>query len=823
MNSLERKKRPAVWAAVIAAAVTLLAAWRLGWPGPIEAVDQRQTRLDMAAPLPSADLRSSQSFIAQRDGLTAIDLLLVVYPPADDTPQSPAVLTLRLLDAAGEQVAASSWESSSLTHNERLRFAFPPISNSAGQQYQVQLEGTAANRATVWAYSLEGYARGQLAVNGEPQIGSLQFQTIYRYRWPAAIRDCGELLSTNLGLLLTLLPLLFLPGMAIFAGTWRYGRDVGVWLGIALGGSLACLPIAWLWLTYLGGRWRAPLTWLLLIASLLGVLWRWRAGRCKVRLRWETWILAAILLLGLCVRLLAVRDLVLPAWVDSPQHWLISRMMADSGTVPADYRPWMPVDVFAYHFGFHALAASFHQLTGFPLEQILLIGGQLLNALTPLSLYAATVMFSRRRSAGLVAAFFVAFLSLFPAYYVTWGRYTQLTGILILSPLLGLVYRFIESVDQRGFHFLWRPAGTLGLLLGGLFLVHARVWVFALVWLLVASVAGVRGRGKAAFRRAGAIWQWMGVVLAVSLLLSWPWCLRLLEQLVLPLSKRALAGGGDPGTYNDFPWNYLTYGWERTWLIWAAFGLLWAAMQLWQGRPDRRRWLPVSLLGLWTLAVFGVVNANRLGFPTFGLVNNNTWFITLYVPVGILIGAFAAELLRIAGRSSLGRLLAGMGGAAILVWSGLFGLREMAAVVNPETVLARPDDMVMLEWADDLPADALVAVNAWIWLGENNWAGPDGGYWLYPLTGRQTTMPPIGYGYNREYQHTVNAFNAKLAAVEDWNAPQTWALLAERGVTHIFIGERGGFFKPEKLIASPYFQLEQSNGAAWLFELVYSD
>ncbi len=818
------------------AVATLLLASRSGWPGPIEAVDECQDRLDVAAPVPTAALTLQQSFVAQHDGLTAIELLLVVHEsPGRDESAGPheaevPVLTLSLLDRAGSRLHTQSWDALALVHNQPLRFAFSPLARSAGREYRLRLEGTAANRATAWAYSLDGYQRGELAVElppGQSSAGQarpldLRFQTFYRYSLPAALRDLSQSTAGQLGLFGALSLLLFLPGLALFPSRSIPSRDLGVGFGVALAGSLICLPLGWLWLTQVGGRWNGLTLWLALGAAALLVGLRWRRRRPSLRLHPETAVLLLILLLGLSVRMLAIRDLVMPPWVDSPQHVLISRMMADSGMVPVGYRPWMPVDLFWYHFGFHALAASLHQMTGFALPQILLVGGQLLNALAPLSVYAGAVLLTGRRRAGLLAAFFVALLSLFPAYYLSWGRYTQLSGMLILPPLLGLSFRFFGSADRLAFVVLGRRAIRLGFLLGGLFLVHARVWIYALIWLPVAVIgvwtAGPSGPGSRSPARAPEHWRsaistllgWLGVVVGVMAACAIPWLVRVGEQRLLPMLPD-LGQRGSLGGYNDIPWGYLTYGWERGWLVAGAIGLIWALF---------RRKRPVALLGAWIAAVFVIINSDKLGLPAVWLVNNNTWFISLFVPVGMILGWMVDDWLRLAGRHPAAKLLTHGCLTAAVVWSGLFGVRQMIDMVSPETVLFRPDDMPVIEWAEaNLPADALVAVNAWTWLGEANWAGSDGGYWLLPLTGLQTTMPPIGYGLTAENRQLVNDFNRQLAEVDDWSAPDSLALLQSRGVTHVLIGARGGPLRPESLMASRSFRLLFSNGAAWLFEV----
>lgn len=800
---------------ILVFAVTFLAAWRTGWPRPIQAPDVRQNRLDHAAPLPGQELMVEQSFTSRHDGLSSIELLLVVHSPEDEAVK-PAVLTLRLFDETGREYAASSWDNRYLKHNDPLRFSFEPIEDSAGRQFRLRLDGSAGNRATAWAYSLDGYQQGDLSANGDPIGGDLRFKTTYRFLWAGALKLLGRMVGQNAGLILLLLGLLFLPGLALLTLTWH---DFAVRLGVALAASLVFLPLVWLWLSVFGIRWTVFTIWLAFNGIVLLAFLRLRQKRPRIHVYKETWVLAGILGLALAVRLLAIRDQVLPAWVDSPQHWLISRMMAETGRVPDSYRPWMPVDVFWYHFGYHTLAASLQLLSGASLEKILLVGGQVMNALIPLSMYAGAVLLTGRRRVGLVAAFFTALLSIFPAYYVTWGRYTQLAGLLILPPLMGWIYRFFFYSDN---YRRTRDALVIALLLGGLFLVHARVWVFAMAWLLVAAVGCWRPG------RTGRAVKWCLALAAACFLAAAPWGLRVLQSVLLPMAE--VAGvRGDPGDYNAIPWEYLKTGWERIWLAMAGVGLLWSAVVTVQRKlaHNRRRVCflvsdptPIGLLAAWILINLTLINANRIGVPTFGLVNNNTFIISLFVPVGVIIGWLVDEWYCLANGHPVTAWVAKAVLAAAGIWSGLWGIGQMVGIVNQDTVLATAGDLEMIGRMDDLlPADSLTAVNAWIWLKPANWAGSDAGYWLYLLSERQTTMPPIGYRQNREYGEMVNEFNQQMSQVTDWDSPETLEILHRRAVTHVFIGERGGFFKPEELVDSPNFTLLESNGGDWLFQV----
>jgi hypothetical protein len=155
--------------------------------------------------------------------------------------------------------------------------------------------------------------------------------------------------------------------------------------------------------------------------------------------------------------------------------------------------------------------------------------------------------------------------------------------------------------------------------------------------------------------------------------------------------------------------------------------------------------------------------------------------------------------------------------SALLGAGSALGLRAQVAVINPQTVLATTADRAALEWvAQNIPADAVFANNAWAWqLG--TWAGSDGGVWLQPWLGLRSTTPPLDYIYSPQLVSQVVGFNQKLVNLMDANSPEALALFQGAGVTHVFIGARGGSLKPEMFVDSPHYRLLYSNGAAWVF------
>jgi hypothetical protein len=797
------------------------AAW--AWPVAITAADDEQPRFNLAAPVPQGAAELTQTFRPRHAGLSVIELLAVVYR-SDAEPAEPQELTLELRDAAEQVVAAHTFRA--VAHNAPLALTFAPQPYSAGQTYTLALRGPAGSAATAWAYGLDGYAGGELRLAGVLQPGDLRFTTRYTYLWPSLVRDAvlavGQLLP-KAGLLWLVL---FAPGLLLL-GTWPAGA--ARW-GLALALSLAVSGLLWLWIGVVGLRW-SPLGLGLVYGALglaLGAHWLRAFRRQPPHLipHWpsaHTLTLIGLLALGLLVRLLAARDVLLPQWVDGSHHYAIARVLAEAGYVPPGYAPLWPIARLSYHFGFHALAVTLSWLTGQPLAATFVWLGQVLQGLVPLAAYAAVAGLTGRARAGWLAAAFLALISYFPGYYLTWGRYTQLTGTLLLLPGLAWAARVAarppaEGPAPRGI----AEALRLGLLAAGLFVTHYAVFV---LWVVFVAVVSVVQPPHGLARRLAR----MALAAAVGALAAAPWLLRLGAAIArAPLNLAAPAG------YNAFPLEYFNSSLERGWLALAALVAAWGLL---------RRDLTIWRMALWGAATVALVNIGQGNW----LVTNNTLAITLFVPGATILGwggdrwLFQAQrwlsaprpasatagpsqprsprLQSLAGhwRPVAGALMvAALAGA--LGYGGAQGMATQVNIVNPDTVLVTRADHEALAWvAAHVPPSAVFAVNSWEWLN-GTWAGSDAGAWLWPLLSLRTTMPPTDYIYaGPAWETPVNDFNRRLRAVTDAEAPATLALLRAAGVTHVFIGARGGGLTPEMFVNQPHYRLLYSNGAAWVF------
>ncbi len=790
------------------AVICLAWVWLVGLPtvwGPIVATDVVQERGNVPLPVPTGQWQIVQSFVSRWDGLREVDVWFFWYGKGDENGR----FSLALYDEQGTLLARTELSTVTLRTNQRYTWRFPLQPHSAGHTYRLVLSGNEANTVSVWGYSLDVYSGGEarlesaLAASLPPTTAQeLRFVTRYQLTGMDALMALGTILWREGGFLLVGMLLFPLPGvLLLLISGWGRHWDGLAWWGVALALGVAIWPLLWYGLTLAGGRWRAGKLWFVMLAGWgTAVFWWWHIGRPKGRWRrGHGWVLL-LLLAGMGVRLLAVRDVVFPLWVDSVRHGLITAVMTETGQTPTDYASFLPVDRFPYHFGFHTLAASLAIMTDWPLPRLLLYLGQWLNGLVPLTMYAAAWLVTRRQRAGVLAAFLVAFPFFFPAYYASWGRFTQLTAVLILPVLLALTWLIVHGA--RHWLRMWWVVAVLG---AGLFYIHLRVFLYFLPF---AGVVWLAGRGRNG--------RWLAQTAVLGSVLILPRVGQLWQMNQVQIDRVLVSSAGD---YYQFPVAYLNAGWERPFL-WLVILSLIPLIPL----VPKTRWsrLP-ALLVTWVATLFLLLAGHRLGLPETYLVNPNSMYIILFVPTGLFLAITGNRFWRWMQKwwwplQTGGWLLGGV----ILTAVFLYGIRQQITILNPQTMLAWRADLPALSWVNEhVPETAVFAVNSWRWLG-TTWSGSDGGAWLVPLTRRQSTTPPADYIYNPDLARQVKAFN-ETAVQLDWSTPQAINWLTKQGVTHIFVGAKGGFFDPATLAQNPQLKTIYQQNGAFIFQINPSD
>src|SRR6185295_10862972 len=247
-------------------------------------------------------------------------------------------------------------------------------------------------------------------------------------------------------------------------------RLVALAIQVALG--LSVWPLIFLATTKLGMAWSTgamrAAVYLTIAAALAATALSVRTRRPRLaRLRPAVPLLVTFILLGIlaiAVRAGHIRGLSFPPWVDGVHPAMIVRLLLEQGAVPATADPYIAGAPFLYHWGFHVPAAFVASATGFlaapDIPTFLLQFGQALNALTLLMVYAAGRVLLRSREGGLFAAALAVFVSYYPAFYLSWGRYTHLAGTLVLPPLLIALW-YAARARRPGSAWRWTAAAAL--------------------------------------------------------------------------------------------------------------------------------------------------------------------------------------------------------------------------------------------------------------------------------------------------------------------------------------------------------------------------
>lgn len=557
--------------------------------------------------------------------------------------------------------------------------------------------------------------------------------------------------------------------------------------------------------------------------------------------------LALIFLASLAVRLIMVRDMTAPAWVDSVHHALLTRLILEKGGFPDTYQPYLEAPNALYHTGFHSLAAAFIWLTGMEISKALLLLGQLFNALAVFAVYLFTTRLVRDRLSGLVAALVTGLVTPMPAYYTSWGRYTQLSGLLILPVVFFVTMAVLEATPPARSARL-RLLALGGLACAGLLLTHYRVAAFTgclvLAALLTRGGFALRERRKGNQQNGPQVeipaqndigyaqqtekqskQEYLGyahpgssfltaftrlsALALASVLLSLPWWLQTLPDLVASTLQK---GASNTEVFSDFAWRYLNTALGVPAMLLAGLGLLWGLF--------RRRWFAWALLA-WLALLFMLANLGAFGVPAGGYMNSTSVEIMLFIPISLLAGYLVSDWGRGISRRLKDPLRPYFLGlcALLALGTGWLGAQRLLPILNPVTMLFRQADRPAMAWIEaNLPQDAVILVNPISW-GYGLYAGSDGGFWITPLTGRRTLPPPVLFalgGSSETYRQTREACKRILELAGD--PAGLHAYLQELDIRYIYLGARGGALSPRALQASPLFRVIYAQEGVWIFE-----
>lgn len=785
-----------------------------------------------ADPLRVLDAQSSlgQSFVSRRPNLNGITIWVTrTTAKTAATPSSdPNILTVKLFFAPenSKPVLSKTVAIPASGTNLPISITIPNQQNPGGQSYYL-LFSNDSGTMQINGRNEDAYPLGQAYVNNKPINADIAFRLSYDYGLASLIADLRNS-SISFWLIVPLLFVIWLPGWLLldFSGL-RARFDLGEQTALATGLSLAIIPVLMLWSTILKLKWTSRglyfaagfLLAILIVRVIYSVITARRShlkdtasqidqpqSLSKRRWRFITWqslVIMLVFILSLAVRLIMIRDLATPAWVDSVHHTLITRLIMDTGYYPSTYLPYWDFPPTSYHPGFHSIAAAFTWLSQLDLIHSLLIVGQVLNAMAVFAVYLFAKTLTRSPSAGLFAAIIAGFLTPMPAYYTSWGRYTELTGLLLLPVILTLFQAWLETNSKR--ESAWIV--ILGAIAtGGLFIIHYRVLAFMACLLISFVVFHLLLSEGGTKTKPTRMLIFIAFVAVSAIILVIPWLIPTIKTTLLPHLTPSSAS--NIALFQDFSWSYLTSAFGTQTLAIAGLGWLWGVLH------GKR--LPYMLI-LWVFFLFLMANLAALKLPGGGLINNSSVEIMLFIPISILGGYFIDQLLT-QWKVLIPRQLVLPSVLIIFLLFGyvsFLGAKRLIPILNPITILSRSADLPAIQWvSENIPQGETVVINPFAW-GYNLYAGNDGGYWISPLSGRPTLPPPVLYGMGSNSVQ-ISQISQQIIDLSP-NPVSFWEFLNTHQLRYVYIGARGGIISPDRLASSGLFNLIYHLNGVWIF------
>lgn len=623
-----------------------------------------------------------------------------------------------------------------------------------------------------------------------------------------------------------LLGLYLAPGLALLRLLWPAGRPFLLLgrLGLALGVSTALPPLLLLLFKLLRLPWGASTTWLYLLLSLVIAIGprRIRAfstealvatmGRAaRAPRQWKPGgagvALIGISIATLLVRLYTVHDLPTGLSDDSYQHTLMAQLLVDNRGLFSSWEPYAPLTTFTYHFGFHANAAFVHWVTGFDPARSVLLSGQIINAILAPLIFTLVVALGGQAWAGVWATLITGFVGLLPAFAVAWGRYTSLTGMVVLvtvvvcwialaerslalePPAEGQPARpWLRSAPRR----TWRLLLLAALMLTAMLLTHYLVSVFAALF-VVAYLLGL-ALERSCWRSIAVLAVLSALACVLALVLAAPWLLNLLDGFLVRNTTAFVDGSVGASRIAERAFLGPTvplYG--RSAVLAAA--LLGLCIAGW-----RREWR-MALPGLWSILLLFCVVPQVVGLPGAGLIDQITAFSALCLTLPPLAGyalAHAGSAIA-ARRPRLASVLAGM---LILAAIGAGAHQQSRLIESTGEQVVTWADMTAMEWVRaNTPATARFLANSTPGYGGALVYGTDAGWWIPLLAGRATNLPPMTYGSELsatpDFARSVNRLSATLRdrpltdlrpTLVDLTQPAAFQALRDAGINYVYSG-----------------------------------
>ena len=599
---------------------------------------------------------------------------------------------------------------------------------------------------------------------------------------------------------------LILPGVTWWSWMGKRGQDPLVSIAQVIGISLSLIILAAEIGFFLDVRFSSSIIILILLILLLLAAVGFIKKGVKLSKTQVVQLIFGLIIFGFALtwRFYQARELLLPNWVDSQHHYLITRVILENGSLPESLSPYLE-GPFYYHFGYHAVAAFFTFFSRLPIGDAMLILGQFINAAVGLSVYALGRALWRDWRPAAAAGLLVTFVTRMPAYYLSWGRYTLLMGLVLLPLAMGLALSMLKK--SRG----WREPLSLAILTGSLLLSHYFGAALLAIFLVILAITHILPRLN---KFSKAVKQMVPILGGAGggLLFAAPWLWRVGKfyphGTSLSTNLPETLAGWVNGGMGEYLWQLLGPASNHWLLLAAGAGLVLGLI----GMKNKG-------FGLWSLVIVLMSLPWGIALKPF---RPDHYVIISFLPVGLWAGYLFWQAGKIINKE-IGREWPGLVVMTLLVSGWIFWSFPLSSdIINPTTVLVTEDDIDALNWIrENTPEDARFYINTTHW--QNGvYRGVDGGGWILPYTGRWAIVPTIFYGFSPDKAQNQQIRDLGEAASDISSCSiEFWEIVREADLDYVYIREGIGSLQPGGLAGCDGVEIVYQEDAVSIFIILY--
>lgn len=473
------------------------------------------------------------------------------------------------------------------------------------------------------------------------------------------------------------------------------------------------------------------------------------------RISLSAFVLILLIVVFVVLRFSFLQEAVLPSYFDSAEHYRIIKHVSETylaGIAPSA-APGQPY----YHAGYHLVGAAFSHFFQIGILDVMLVFGQVVLAVLPISLFFIVRHETGSITAGLFACLLAGLGWHMPSHLANWGKYPALLSLVCVHFVLSLGYMLVrEQFKEHRSKILFLLG--VGVLVSGL--IHTR-----------------------------SMFVYAGMTLAALITVLWKRSSMNVQRALFGVVVLGFASATGFIQNND-ALALLLYGYLQTdvWMLVLVLALIPFSVKYHAG-PS---FFLTTSLTLFILALF--IPVELPGFGVLTILDRPYVQMLASLPLSIFGGLGFAGLIqwtrRFSPRSSL---------PARLTVLSVFGFVVLNASLYrnfyPSACcqFAGRDDLAAITWLDvSLPSDASILIASedfHVTSLEQKGArvGTDGGVWIKPLTSRRT----------------IPAWREL-----DFNQPEVHNETCERRLDYIYVGGMPQSFDSAQLSSQPAWYRE---------------